>query len=345
MIKKEKGGEPSFWQLARDFLHSYCPKIRRMSLKTVEAYKIGLECYITYLEEVHGVMRFDVTFENFERQSIKGYSQWMQEAKVYSSKTVELRLTTLKSFLRFSSCEDISLIALYETAKTIKPPKQQKKPIIYMEQDATAAILSAFAGNTAKARRNRMILILLYDSAARVSEITDLTLGDLHLTKPVYISLTGKGRKTRNMPLMDKTVEHLKVYLDEHHPNYRKLQSNLPLFFSIRDGKPHALSTDSISLILKEAGDIARLKCLSVPKKLNCHLLRKTRAMDLYREGIPLPLIMQMLGHESMSTTSTFYAFATMDMIVDAIKAANPMAVGEPANWKTPDIINALYSL
>ena len=345
MIRREKGGEPSFWQLARDFLHSYCPKIRRMSPKTVEAYKIGLECYITYLEETYSVIRFDVTFDNFDRQSIKGYSQWMQETKGYSLKTVELRLTTLKSFLKYSSCEDISLIALYEAAKTIIPPKRKKKPIMYMEQDATAAILSAFAGNTAKNRRNRMILILLYDSAARVSEITDLTLGDLHLTKPAYISLTGKGGKTRNMPLMDKTVEHLKVYLDEHHPDYRKLKAHTPLFFSIRDGKPHALSTDSISVILKKAGDIARPKCPAVPENLHCHLLRKTRAMDLYREGIPLPLIMQMLGHESMSTTSTFYAFATMDMMVEAVKATNPAAVGEPVNWKAPDIINAIYSL
>ena len=345
MTRIEKGGEPSFWQLARDFLHSYCPKIRRMSPKTVEAYKIGLECYITYLEEIAGIIRFDVCFENLERKYIKGYSQWMQETKKYSLKTVELRLTTLKSFLRYSSYEDISLIALYEAAKAIKAPKRQKKPILYLEQDATAALLSAFVGNTAKDRRNRMILILLYDSAARVSEITDLKLGDLHLNKPMYISLTGKGRKTRNMPLMDKTVEHLKVYLDEHHTNHRKLPGNTPLFYSIRDGKPHALSTDSISLILKSAGDIARLKCMSVPKSLHCHLLRKTRAMDLYREGIPLPLIMQMLGHESMSTTSAFYAFATMDMMVDAIKAANPAAVGEPVNWKTPDIINALYSL
>jgi len=345
MTRRGKGGEPSFWQFARDFLRSYCPKIRRMSSKTIEAYRIGMECYITYLEETYGIKRCDITFENFERQSVKGYSRWMQEIREYSPKTVDLRLTALKSFLKYASCEDVSLMAIYEAAKTIKPPKQQRKPVEYMEQEATAAILSAFVGTTTKSRRNRMILVLLYDSAARVSEIADATLGDLHLTKPAFISLTGKGGKTRNIPLMDKTVEHLKIYLDEHHSNYRKSPANMPLFFSIRDRKPYALSTDSISVILKKAGDIARTTCPFVPENLHCHLMRKTRAMDLYREGIPLPLIMQMLGHESMSTTSTFYAFATMDMMAEAIMAANPEAVGEPVNWKGPDTMNALYSL
>ena len=187
-----------------------------------------------------------------------------------------------------------------------------------------------------------MILIFLYDSAARIQELTDLCVSSLHLdVAHPYVTIVGKGRKTRNVPLMDKTVKHLRKYLEEFHPD----MNEAPLFYSNHDGLPHKLSTDSIDLILKTAADKARLTCSDVPDRVHCHLIRKTKAMDLYRNKVPLPYIMQLLGHESMSTTSGFYAFATLEMLSDAMNKAAPAFKTDEKIWKKAEIKRLLYSL
>ena len=140
---------------------------------------------------------------------------------------------------------------------------------------------------------------------------------------------------------MDKTVQHLKVYLKEFHRD----EEESPLFYSMLGGKRQRLSTDSISLILKTAADMARKNCTEVPENVHCHMVRKTKAMDLYKNGVPLPFIMQLLGHESMSTTSGFYAFATLEMMSEAINKTTPASDTEEKIWKRPDIKKALYSL
>ena len=78
-------------------------------------------------------------------------------------------------------------------------------------------------------------------------------------------------------------------------------------------------------------------------KSESLDLLRKTRAMDLYREGVPLTHIQQMLGHENISTTSGFYAFATLDVLANALEAANP-DTGIKA-WSDPVTLEKLYKL
>jgi len=314
-----------------------------MSPKTIQAYRIGLEGFIVYLNSI-GIPRRQISFDCFEKTVIKDYSTWMTTTRNYAPKTVDLRLTILKSFLKFAAWQDPTLMALHEAIRVVKPPKAPKKPVEHLDRAATTAILAAWADATAKARRNRMLLILLYDTAARVSELADATVADLHLAEPAFITLTGKGRKTRNMPIMEKTVQHLRAYLNEFHPSPSQNPST-PLFYSLRHGKPEALSTDSIASILNQAASLAQVAYPAIPDRVHCHLIRKTRAMDLYTDGVPLPLIMQMLGHESMSTTSTFYAFATMKMMTDAIEAANPQAISETPVWKEPAIIDALYSL
>ena len=186
------------------------------------------------------------------------------------------------------------------------------------------------------------MLIMLYDTGARVQELADLNLSSLHLDVPnPFVTLIGKGRKSRNVPLLNKTVLHLKEYLKE----FQSDSVENPLFFSNLDGIPHRLSTDSISLVLKAAAAKARKSCSDVPEHVHCHMIRKTKAMDLYKSGVPLPFIMQLLGHESMSTTSGFYAFATLEMMTDAMNKAAPAIDNEEKLWNKEEVKKLLYSL
>jgi len=97
--------------------------------------------------------------------------------------------------------------------------------------------------------------------------------------------------------------------------------------------------------VLKQAATTARTQCRSIPDHIHCHMLRKTKAMDLYQQGIPLPVIMRLLGHENASTTAAFYAFATLDMMRQAINAATPAINAYATDPLTDDKLQALYSL
>lgn len=333
------------WVFARDFLHAYMPTARGLSAKTIEAYRISLESFLTFLADQEHLERAHITFDHFDRDHLKAWLTWMNTERGYAPRTITLRLTAIKAFLSYAAAEDITLVALHQAAKSLKAPTPPRTPIEYLTEPETRAVLAAHTGRTAKSRRNRMLLILLYDTAARVGEITALTLQDLTLTAHGHVTLTGKRNKTRAVPLTDKTIAHLRVYLAEFHPKPAQLPASTPVFYSRHHGQPTRLSTDTVSAVLKNAAETARHECPTVPKNVPCHMLRKTKAMDLYQNGIPLPIIMRLLGHENASTTQAFYAFATLDMMREAITAATPTTSDPTTQQITEDTLTALYSL
>jgi len=345
MKRDPRTDAPNLFSFARDYLHAYLIRIQGRSPKTIEAYRISLESFLTYLTEIEHLDRASVSFDHFERQHLKAWLSWMVEQRHYAPATIALRLSAIHAFLTYSAHEDITLVALSQAAKTLKAPGNPRTPIEYLTEPETRAVLAAFTGTTSKSRRNRMLLILLYDTAARVSEITGLVLQDFCLAAPAHVTLTGKRNKTRTVPLTDNTIKHLRVYIDEFHPDLTKLPARRPVFYSWHHGQQTELSVDTVSAVLKQAATTARSACPSIPPNVHCHMLRKTKAMDLYQQGIPLPIIMRLLGHENTSTTAAFYAFSTLDMMREALNAATPAITTPATEQLTEHHLRALYDL
>lgn len=345
--RKQDTDVNEFWALARSFLKVYLPDMREVSPNTVKAYKQALETFIKYLE-ASGSTRDSITIGTFTPPCIEGFMVWMSKEQNLKPRTCNLRLSAIKAFLRYCSRHAITNESISREVLALPMKKVRKEKIEYMSENAAAAIINAPDNRSVIGRRNKTMLSLLYDSAARVQELVDIKVDDLYLNERAnadgesFVMLRGKGNKLRNVNLSPKTAKLIQSYLNEFHPGENR---GMPLFYTKRAGSLWPLSVDSVSRILRENADKARLGASDIPKRIHCHLVRKSRAMHLYIAGVPLPAIMELLGHASMNTTSGFYAFVTWEMVSEAMKKANEGHLEGEMLWKDPDVRKKLYTL
>ncbi len=346
-MKRNQKKDPTIylWQQLRYYLQEYLPAVRNASPHTVSAYRDSLQRFIDFLTETKSISRDQMDYSIFSRQSLKEYLLWLHKEKALKPKTCNLRLTAIRSFLEYSAQEDLTLMPLFNEACSIKNLKVPAKPIEYLQKDEMKALLESIETRTKTGRRNKMMLIFQYDTALRVGELIHVRLCDLYLEGGTpFLMVIGKGRRQRSIPLMEKTVAHLKLFYQEFHPE-ENADRQRPLFYSMRDGKPHLLSTDSVEKLLKKYAAVARTSCTGIPQDISCHTIRKTRAMDLYQAGIPLAYVAQILGHQNVSTTTGFYAFATLETLQEAFKLSAPAAYEEEPTWNNQAVMDQLYSL
>jgi site-specific recombinase XerD len=345
--RKQDADVNEFWSLARSFLKVYLPNAREVSQNTVIAYKQALEALIKYLED-SGFTRDTITIGTLTPACIEDFMVWMSKEQNCKPRTCNLRLSAIKTFLRYCGRHVITNESISRDVLELPMKKIRKEKIEYMSNKAATAIMNAPDNRKVMGRRNKAMLSLLYDSAARVQELVDIKVEDLYLNEKAsangesFVTLRGKGGMLRNVNLSPKTAKLIQSYLKEFHPMENR---GIPLFYTKRAGSLWPLSVDSVSRILKENADKARLRVPDIPKRIHCHLLRKSRAMHLYMAGVPLPAIMELLGHASMNTTSGFYAFVTWEMVSEAMKKANENHLEGEMLWKEPNVRKKLYTL
>jgi site-specific recombinase XerD len=172
--------------------------------------------------------------------------------------------------------------------------------------------------STSKGRRDIALLSLMYDTGARVQEMADLTVQDVHIDSPHTIRITGKAQKVRIVPLMEEQMKILLCYMKEN-ALMRSECRPYPLFFNNRKEK---LTRGGITHIVQKYAHSARKKEPNlIPAKLSCHSLRHSKAMHLLQAGVNLVYIRDILGHVSIQTTE-IYARADSKQKREAIEKA-----------------------
>ena len=177
-----------------------------------------------------------------------------------------------------------------------------------------------------------MIMILLYDTAIRLSELTGMLLSDANLAvAEPYVRVRGKGNKDRIVALSDKAVEHLRHYIHAFHGNASS--GNTPLFYTVIKGAQHRISSGNIERIINKYADSIRSEFPNLPDKVYPHMFRRTRATNLYQSGVALELVSRILGHSSTETTK-IYATPSIEMLRKAMESANGFIPDEKPIWQ-----------
>lgn len=336
-----------FFKTIRDFLTVYLPKQRRFSKNTVKAYRISLNLYLDYLSEKMGLPLSELSFDHVNRESVTAFLDWLQTERKCSAATRNQRLMALRSFVNYAAMLNPANVFIQSEINKVSIQKSASKIVEFLSDTSLKALLAQPDRNKSIGLRNSFLMILMYDTAARCQEILDLRLKDfvLDCSNP-YVYLTGKGNKTRTVPLMEKTVQHLNFYCERFHPAETRKGDDY-LFYTVIHGQRNQMSPDTVASFMKKYGNQARASCAGFPDCIHPHQLRHTRAIGWYRGGVPLVLVSELLGHANINTTQV-YAYADTEMKRNAIQKAMPQdgIDQEPALWKGDDnLIKKLYGL
>ncbi len=341
--------DEKFFVYLRDFLTVYLPRQRCYSHHTVKSYQDAINLLLDYITKVKKVRLEKITFSTINYQMLNDFIGWLETERRCGSKTINQRLSCIRSFYKYVGTLYPVLALHWQNISKVPARKLgSSRTMEFMSEAALKSVLAQPDVSEKKGVRDLFFMILLYDSAARNSELLNLTVGDFDFSSDTpCVYLNGKGNKRRAVPVARKTVEHFRRYKQIFHTDYNPSQY---MFYTVRHDNRHQMSDDNVARFLKLYGMAAKEQCPEVPERIHPHMFRRTRAMHLYRSGMPLPLLSEWLGHEDPETT-LIYAYADTEMKRQAIEKAtggsNPLVESEAAAaWENnEEMVRKLYGL
>lgn len=318
------------------FLTSYLAAQRNLSKNTIQSYRDTFVLLLRYLSDANNIAPDKVNVNTLNKEIIENFLLWLEEERGSSIPTRNQRLAAIHAFFRYLQTKKPEY--MYQCQRVISIPikKAPKKAPVYLSDEQMKKLLSLPDTSTMHGRRDSAILSLLYDSGARVQELADLTPRNLRLEEPCFITLTGKGNKTRQVPIMKQTSKLIKAYLSEQKLNTANRLDH-PLFFNCWGEK---LTRQGITYIIKKYTDSMQLNDIITP-----HVFRHTKAMHLTQANMNPIYIRDILGHSDLKTTG-IYSRSNIEMKRKALEKIEEKALPDTHDWTSDtglmDFLNSL---
>ena len=291
-----------FAKYLTEFLSVYLPTQKNVSKNTICSYRDTFKLLISFCQEKNGIQVEQITLNIFSSKFITDFLEWLETNRKCSIATRNQRLAAIHSFFRYVQTEEPAGIFNFQKITSI-PIKKGKKPVIeHLTPEAIKLLLEQPDKHTKKGRRDLTLISVLYDTGARVQELIDIKVCDITLQTPAIITLTGKGNKTRRVPIMKNTASLLQNYILEN--KLDKPWKNEHLLFI--NNQHHKLTKEGVAYIVSKYVESARKTSTIVPSKVKIHMLRHTKAMHLLQAGVNLIYIRDFLGHVDLKTTEIY---------------------------------------
>ena len=313
----KKNNSNLFFSMTYEFLEIYMVKQVGRSLDTIKSYRDALSIFRRYILNELNISIAKFRFAECTRSCIFGFLGYL-EARGNKPGTRNQRLAAIKSYLWFAADKDVTLQSIALEVSRIPQCKNPQTDKYVLSEIALNTIFNQPA-NTRMGLRDRTIMILLYDSAIRLAEMLNIRINDICLseTNP-YVRIMGKGSKERVVAINTKTAKHIKQYLDVYRLRDNP-DSNL-LFYTIIKSKAGKMSEGNVERFIQQYADKARETCPDIPQRVYPHMFRRTRATNLYQNGVELSLVSRILGHAFLKTTQR-YAKPSLTMMRKAMDA------------------------
>ena len=295
---------------------------------TLAAYRDTWRLLLGYAAQTTATAPVDLDLSKLDADLINGFLTALETQRGNGIATRNARLGAVHSFFTYASHLHPEHLATIGRVLAIPPKRRPRNEISYLTDTEVTALLAAPDQATRAGRRDHAMFQLALTAGLRVSELTALQVGDVHLGVGAHVLCHGKGRKNRTTPLDRQTVQILTAFTTERPSDAEGF------VFPTRTGT--RMSRDAVAARLAQHTATAATFCPSLTaKNVTPHVLRHTAAMRLLTAGIDSTVIALWLGHESIETTQV-YLHADMTMKENAVTRTTPTGT-PPGRYKPPD--------
>jgi len=317
-----------FPTLLQEFFRRRMLAERGASAHTIASYRDTFELLLRFLERHTGRTPSALMLQDLDAPLILAFLDHLESARHCGARTRNLRLTAIRSFMRYVSVRDPASLPVAQRVLAVASKRFDRPVLGFLSREEVQALLDAPDQSTWSGQRDAVLFAVLYNTGARVSEMIRLRIADVLLDRAHAVHLHGKGRKERVIPLWKSTAAQMRAWFERI-----DRRSEAPVFPN-RAGTP--MSRSGIEHRLQVAITKASTSCPSLRgRTISPHTMRHTTAMHLLQSGVDITVIAMWLGHEDTATTHQ-YIEADLTMKEAALKRMDSPSL-RPVRFKASD--------